>query len=225
MAESLFGSVGQDSGLAFVVSPIAQYDADSQILTITIETSPVWEMVKIDESRMGVRIKKGESFKEKEIRQNAYGARVNVEVTYVKSFNLAIHNQQIFETEKVFSESERKYQKEREKRLSDLNRRLEEMGAKELSSRSDDWGGKIVFVKRIKMDFAEAKAAKDKVAAVILVKPTTPYISDGAILRNATFDNPTEYFHQLYYVDVNLLEIWIYDKRTGKIISKIKGKL
>ena len=213
-AEPLFGSVGPDAVLAFVVSPSSQYDADSRTLTVSLKTSPVLQSFQIDTSRLGVRIKRGETTIQKSIGQNAYGAKIEIEETYIKGFWLAIHNQLSFETEKVLSEDEK-----------EIQRRMAEMRAKYNSpGTSLDIGGKTVFVQRINMGPAEAKAAKDKIAALILAKPTTPNITYGAILSKATFKDPTEFYSQIYYVDVDLLEIWIYDKVTGKLITKIKGR-
>lgn len=83
---------------------------------------------------------------------------------------------------------------------------------------------KTAFVHRIKIGPEEARATKDKLSALILAKPTIPYISYGAILREATFKDPTEFFSQMYYVDVDLFEIWLYNKQSGEILTKIKGK-
>jgi len=213
-AEPLFGSVGPDSVLAFVVSPSSQYDADSQTLTVSIETSPVWQSVQIDKSKLGVRIKRGETYKKKSIGQNAYGAKIEIEETYTKGFELAIHNHSSFETEKVLSE----YEKERQKRMAEMRAKYN------LSSTSLDIGGKTVFLQRINMGPTEAKAAKENLAALVLAKATIPNISNGAILHKATFKDPNEFFSQIYYVDVDLLEIWIYDKLTGELITKIKGR-
>lgn len=213
-AKPLFGSVYPDSVLAFIVSHSSQYDADTQTLTVILETSPVWQSVQIDRSKLAIQVKRGEATKEKSIGQNAYGAKVVIEKTYIKSFELAIHNQGSFETEKVLSEDEKKSQK-----------RIAEMRAKyNLPATSVDIRGKTVFMQRINMGPMEAKAAKNKIAALVLAKPTTPNISFGAILREATFENPTAFLSQMYYVDVDLLEIWIYDKLTGEIITKIKGR-
>ena len=210
----IFGSVSQDSILAFVVNPSSEYDADSQTLTISLKTSVVWQSFTIDESRLAVYIKRGEMTKLKSIGQNAYGAKVEIETTHAKRFELAIHNISNFETEEVLDE----YQKE-------SRRRMLEMSAKyNLPETSFKEKGKIVFVKRFKMGLEEARAVKGKIAALILAKPIAPYISYGEIYRGATFSNPTEFFSQMYYVDVDLFEIWIYDKISGEIISKIKGE-
>lgn len=92
----LYGSITQDSILAFVVSPSLEYNADSQTLTISLPTSAVWKSVQIDNSRLALKIKSGGVTKDKSIGQNAYGAKVEIEKTYAKGFELAIHNESNF---------------------------------------------------------------------------------------------------------------------------------
>lgn len=205
----LFGSVGQDSILAFVVSPRAEYDADKQTLIISLPTSEVRQSAQIDRSRLAVTIKI-ELTKQKSTGQNAYGAKVEIEEMYAKSYELAIHNKSNFETEKVLDENIRRMSER-----SDMPKMAASfIEAMKLTS----------FVQRLKIGPEEAQATKYKLSALILAKPIAPYISYGAILREATFKDPTEFSSQMYYVDVDLIEIWIYDKLSGEIISKIKGK-
>jgi hypothetical protein len=88
----LFGSVRQDSLLAFILDPKVEYDADSQVMTITLTLSSVRQSSsQIDKARVAFEIKSNLT-KQKSIRQNAYGAKVEVEETHVKGFDLAIHN-------------------------------------------------------------------------------------------------------------------------------------
>jgi len=206
----LFGSVGQDSVLAFVVSAGLGYDADSQTLTISLPTSAVWQSAQIDKSRLAVKIKSGKVTKDKSIGQNAYGAKVEIEKTYAKGFELAIHNESNFASEKVLDEN--------------MRRMSERSDMPKMPASFFERMKKTAFVQRIKMSPEEARAAKDKISVLILAKPVAPYISYGAILREATFKDPTEFFSQMYYVDVDLGEIWIYNKQSGEIITKIKSK-
>ncbi|MFH1702366.1 MAG: hypothetical protein ABIB41_02890 [Nitrospirota bacterium] len=205
----LFGSVGQNSILAFVSSPSSAYDADSQTLKISLHTSPVWQSVQIDRSRLALEIK-SEITKKKSMGQNAYGAKVEIEELYVKEFELAIHNQVDFETEKDLGKS----WKDIQSMMSEYN----------LPSESFKGEMEATFVKRLKMQPADARTVKDKIAALILVKPTAPFISSGATLHEATFKDPNQFLGQMYYVDVDLLEIWIYNKQSGELLTKIKGK-
>jgi hypothetical protein len=174
----IFGSVCQDSLLAFVASPTIKYDADSQTLTVKIEPSNVYTILgKDDNRRWGIPIKRV-STRQKSIKQNAFGVKVQVEEFYNKRFELAIND-------------------------------MEE---------------KKIFYLQINMGPVEAKAAKNKIAVLILAKPVDPYISSGATLINATFNDPTEYFSEIYYIDVNLKEIWFFNKTTGEIIERIKSE-
>lgn len=206
----LYGSVTLDSILAFVVSPILEYNADSQTLTISLPTSEVWKSAQIDNSKLALKIKRGEVTRAKSIGQNAYGAKVEIEKTYAKGFELAIHNESNFETEKVLDES--------------MRRLLERPESAKIPASFFERMKKTVFVHRLKSGPEEARATKDKLSAIILAKPTIPYISYGAILREATFKDPTEFFSQMYYIDVDLFEIWLYNKQNGEIFTKIKRK-
>lgn len=208
----LFGSVGQDAILAFSVSTRSAYDAGSQTLAISIPISEVWRTLEIDSSKLALYIKCGKPTEQKSIGQNAYGAKIEIKETYTKSFELAIHNQHNFEIKKVLSE----YDKE--------HTRMQTKHNLPTTSLDPDIQRQTAFEQQIDMGPTEVIAAKDKIAALILARPTPPYISYGCLRHKATFENPFYFLGRKYYVDVDLLEIWIYDKLSGKIISKIKGK-
>jgi hypothetical protein len=208
----LFGSVGKDAILAFVVSPISAYDADSQALSISIPISEVWKTLGMDDSKLALDIRRGKTTKQKSIGQNAYGTKVEIEETYAKSFELAIHNRHSFEIKKVLSEYDKEHARLRPKH--NLPATSLDLDIRRLAA----------FEKQIDMSPTESKAAKSKIEALILAKPTPPYISYGCIRHEATFESPFYFLGRMYYVDVDLLEIWIYDKLSGEIIVKIKGK-
>jgi hypothetical protein len=83
---------------------------------------------------------------------------------------------------------------------------------------------KPTIIHRINMGIDEARITKDKISSLVVAKPTNPYISYGAALREATIKDPTEFFNQLYYVDVDLIEVWIYNKQSGQVLKKITSK-
>ena len=204
----LFGSVGTDSILAFVVKPASEYDADTQTLTISITTGSVWESARIDKSRLGLSVKRGKQDSKESIGQNAYGAKVEIHEIHSTQFELAIHNQTNFQTERVLDANQKRI--------------FENIpGARSFPPSVYESMKKDSFVQRIKMAPEDARATKEKISALILAHPVAPYVSYGAILNKATFDNPTEYFMQMYYVDVDLKEIWIYSAQNGEILSKI----
>ena len=213
--EPLWGSVRPNSIFAFVINPRSEYDADNQTLTILIETSDVWQSSQIDKDRIALKFKDVTStFGKKYIGQNAFGAKIEIEKCNLKSFELAIHNQHNFETEKVFSESEKKSQKE----MAEFYEKHNLIGARPSPS-----GGKTVIVIKLTMTPSEAKVAKEMIAALCLARPTIPNISYYAIMYEATLEYPSDLLNQKYYVDVDLLEIWIFNRQTGEIIAKSKG--
>ena len=151
-------------------------------------------------------IKRFKTAKQKSMGQNAYGATVEIEERHTTRFELAIHNQFNFETEEIF--------------LDEFTRKMSKSVLEIMKALMEE----TAFVHRVKIGAEEARAAKDKISALILAKPIAPYISYGEILSKATFTNPIESTSEMYYVDVDLTEIWIYDKLSGEIISKIKTK-
>ena len=209
--EPLFGSVNRDAVFAFVKSPDMNYDLDIHTMTISLPTSAVWQSVQIDKSRLALRIKFGKTIEEKTMGQNAYGAQVEIKKIYAQAFELAIHNQSNFETENVLPENERRQWEENPDIAKMLGSLIETMK-------------KPAFVQRIKIQPQQARAAKDQIAVLLLAKLTSPYTSYGAVLSKATFKDPTDFFGQMYYVDVDLQQIWLYHKTSGEIIAKTKGR-
>jgi hypothetical protein len=195
----LFGSVNQDALFAFVENSKINYDADTQTMTVTLHTSDMRGLPRIDKDRLAMLIRFGEMKKEKTMSQNAYGAKAEIEKTSVQQFELAIHNHSNFETERVLPEYKRGWTIHREMIESEKETR---------------------FVQRFKVPSDQARSAKDKIGTLILVKLTSPYTTYGSLFKQATFKDPSEFFSQIYYLDVDLQQIWVYDKTTGEIIAK-----
>lgn len=80
------------------------------------------------------------------------------------------------------------------------------------------------FVRNLKLDPIEAKKIKDNIAALIIVKPTAPFSSWGELYRGATYSYPNRSRFSFSYLHVNLLGIWLYNNKTGVIISKIDSQ-
>lgn len=70
----------------------------------------------------------------------------------------------------------------------------------------------------------EAKALKNNISAILVVKPVVPYISNVFWDIAATFNLPIRYIYHLYYVEADLLEVWFFNKETGDVLAKIKPK-
>jgi len=189
----LFGSVGMDAVFAFVVVPNLKYDADTQTLSMYLPTSIVVDKSNVDSSRLAIKVKVGREWEKKSIGQNIYGAKVVITKYFRETFELAIHNMSSFKSS-IF-EFEDEYHRNNQ-----------------------------VFVSQVKKKPAEAQDAKNKnkIAALILAKLTPPYISEGHIILGPTFEFPSGSYSKMFYVDVDVMEIWFYDKTTGAIMAKIK---
>lgn len=208
--QPIYGSIYVDSILTFVVDSDLEYNADDQIITLRVQTSSVFQSGQTDESKSAVVVKSAKILERKSTGQNVYGAKVEIEEFHSKTFELAVHNMFNFETEKVLHKGLRIIMENTDK-SEYLEPYLESMKKK-------------AFFIRLKMEPTEAREIKNKVAALILAKLLPPYISEHVILRKATFKDPKESSLQIYYVHVDILEIWFYDKTTGVVIAKIKGK-
>jgi hypothetical protein len=205
-----FGQIGSDSVLAFVVDTSSEYDADSQTLMISIIPSAVWLSSQTDKSRLALKVKPGKVTKTKSTGQNAYGAKADIQETHVIMFNLAVHNAANFETENILDESSKSI--------------LQEPDMQKMSPQRLEYWKKLAFVHRLKMKPEEAREAKRKISALILAKQVPPHISYGEMFSKATLKDPSQFSAQIYYVDVDLVQIWVYDKTTGEIMAKIKNR-
>ncbi len=92
------------------------------------------------------------------------------------------------------------------------------------TERSSDDNEQALIVQRTNMSIEEAKRSKLRIAALILAKPIAPYHSYEARRIPGTFDDESEYYYEHFYIHADLIEIWIYNKLTGKIMAKMKVK-
>ena len=85
--------------------------------------------------------------------------------------------------------------------------------------------GTLRFIEsQIRISPAEAKALKNNILALLVVKPVVPYTSNYAWDIAATFKSPVRSVDNFYYVETHLLEIWFINKETGEVLAKIKPK-
>ena len=76
----------------------------------------------------------------------------------------------------------------------------------------------------VKLNINDAKDIKPNLEAVLLVSLIEPYISNDFYLHSPTITEPWDYTKSDNYLEVKLLEVWIYDRLSGKIVMKYKGK-
>lgn len=202
----LAGALTSESIFAFVVeNPVILYDAAINKMGVIVETSPVWDGVKIDRSKLAIGIKCGPAGK---TGANASAAAEGIGRKF-KNYEIAITNYFKFPMQQHIDEEFRRItDRIGDARYSALTEVL----------KSD------AFEVELNLSPQDAEKAKDNIRAVFICRLVPPYTSYGAVLRQVTPDNPDRLFVQKFYLNAELIEVWIYDKASGVILSKIKSR-
>lgn len=81
-------------------------------------------------------------------------------------------------------------------------------------------------LENISLTSDKAKNFKDSNALKLLFisKLSDPALHSDFTRIEPTINKPTDYMYLDYYINVNLQEIWLYDKNTGNILKKIKSQ-
>jgi hypothetical protein len=87
---------------------------------------------------------------------------------------------------------------------------------------TSDLHAKDTILISLPMEIATAKRVKDRLKVLAVVRLTEPYTFEGTFYAKPTFNDPKEYFVQYYYLNSELLELWVYDDTTGQIFAKKK---
>lgn len=66
----------------------------------------------------------------------------------------------------------------------------------------------------------EAKSAKDSLAVLFVAQPKAPFYAEYSDYAKPTIDHPTELVYSGDSLLADALEVWIFDKRTGKVFIK-----
>lgn len=84
-------------------------------------------------------------------------------------------------------------------------------------------GGGLSYDLHIPMSISDAKKYKESLSVLLICKP---YIENdtlafmGSFYDKPTFDDPLERSYRIAVMNVELLEIWVYDFNTGKVFHK-----
>ena len=206
-AQPLIGSLLTTSLFAFEAAELEfRYDADSGVMDLHVPTSAAMDDVVLDTSRLALRVQASTSFRSY-LGSNAFGVKVWVREKDVKSIDIGVVNASEFELEKDDTDAdcfhgELHLAPEEARRLKQSARVLV-IGSLPASADSD-----------------QTKLAPGKILFVNHQRP----IGKGVLLGDATIENPTAFFEQIRYVNMRVLEIWIYSPKTGTILLKIKPK-
>jgi hypothetical protein len=89
-------------------------------------------------------------------------------------------------------------------------------------SNSSQFGMTRSILIQIPMEVSTAKNVKDHLKSVAVVRLLEPYTFEGVLYDKPTLNLPKEHFYQFYYLNTELLELWVYDDTTGQIFAKKK---
>jgi hypothetical protein len=84
-----------------------------------------------------------------------------------------------------------------------------------------DTSGQHYIGVKIILNQNEAKNAKNDMRVLLIAKLTDPLISEKERYHGATFSSPYNGVFSDRYIHINLIEIWIYNQKTGQIYSKV----
>jgi hypothetical protein len=61
---------------------------------------------------------------------------------------------------------------------------------------------------------------KERVKLLAICKLVKPYTSEVHIHRSPTIDLPIDVLRHYYYVHAQLLQLWLYDSSSGRILAR-----
>jgi hypothetical protein len=193
--QPLYGSLRFDSLFAFRIAMLTfHYDADATHMKLYAPTEfAVDNADQIDHSRIGIKVKESTSFRSYPA-SNAFGATTLVKETDVKSTQIGALNASDFELR------------------NDADPDLGCFYGPDLQC----------FYGELHLAAEQARRVKQSAKALVIGSLADPPVSKGSSVGDATISNPTAYFGQIHYVNVQISEIWVYSPETGTIFLKIR---
>jgi hypothetical protein len=184
---------------------VKSYNADKELLQINIRTVALSESTHQD-YRASLILKTLHKSAKTYVGSNAYGVKRNITDSEGLQYGIAIVNERFFGIKE--HESNNKYES-----VLDSNR---------------------IFNSEFEISPTKAKVLKNNIAALILcklalfnskIKEANKYDGNNLFFEKdyyipATLNNPQSSFYKRKYINVEALEIWIYDTSTGTILKK-----
>ena len=88
----------------------------------------------------------------------------------------------------------------------------------------EEGGGRDSIHVAIPSEPFRARRLKESVAAVALCRLVEPFIITTYDSTEATINSPFAYREKSFFLTVELVELWIYDRFSGIVLSKIRPK-
>lgn len=221
----IIGSLNVESIFAFGLDEIkTEYDADKELLNVSFIPSLVlediykkaenWDKFKSydNENIRSVGIKSNVST-EKYLGANAFGVQKEVTKFFSDEYELSITNWKNFIDEKyikpkVVGDS-----------IDPASRILMEIRS------NDPFPYQIPITASLPANVANAQAIRNNLRGLLVCKLVEPYLSTYGSLKEPTIDSPTEHRTQYLYLNVKLLEYWVFNKVSGEVYLKVKEKV
>lgn len=194
----ILGKLDRRDYLAFVLtnsSGETLYDADAKIMTIAVALSSGAENVYTKSDKMAL-TSQAETKSEEYEGSNAYGAKATVTRHLGINYNMAFSNYSPFGVSKYIDSGTRS------------------------RGHTEEFFAKDVFLLQIPMDVALAKEVKVQLNILAIVKLIEPYTYEGTFYDKPTISRPTEYLIQYHFLNTELIELWVFDRSTGRIFIK-----
>lgn len=82
------------------------------------------------------------------------------------------------------------------------------------------YSGEDAVLLQGQMDVEKAKRLKPYLAILAIVRLKPPFTYSGFDHMKPTIDKPTELYVKYYFLNSELLELWLYDPQTGEVFQK-----
>jgi hypothetical protein len=189
----LFGNIKPNSFMSFRNDSVeSQYNADAQILSVSIKTRPLDILDNSIEGLRTIDVKK-DILKELGTYegQNAYGAKTAITKSEIYKFTIAINNIRDF----------RAYLPLKTDRFASTENHLEI---------------------NLNLPAQEAKQAKANLSYLLIFFPEKPFVGSSSYRLSPKLDFPQDAQFYNSYLRGQLLEIWLFNRATGEIYKKLK---
>lgn len=195
-SKPIIGKLTSNDVYAFVIKPEAIYDADGGLLTLNVSNTVTLNKFSLPNPGIGFRLKNLTDHANFTDEQNSYGSTVRVKNSIHSQSNMVVTNSE-----------------------SDLSMRYKyDFSGKKIKRLGLD--GLIIYLKELTP--AIAKEYKEQVRIIFAVTLESPFYSSGMELIPATYNFPYSDTSTDYNVHCKVIEIWVYNLKTGKILKKEK---
>lgn len=221
----IIGDLDVGSIFAFRLDEIkTEYDADNESLNVYFIPTLVFEDFDarienfdkyksiLNENIRAVELKSNVSY-EKYLGMNSFGVRKEVTRILSYDYQLSITNWKNFIDEKYTKP------KEVDDSNDSTSKLLSEMRSK------DPLPYKIPITASLPTNAATAKSIRNNLRGLLVCKLVEPYLSTYGSLKEPTIDSPTEHRIQYLYLNVKLLEYWVFNNVSGEVYLKVREKV